>query len=240
MVKKRLRHAVAGGWVLLVMGLAISVPAQDSDLVAGKMLFRSTEISETGLTCWHCHANFNEKKTPDGHVRPGYPLYNVGWRSTWNRWDGQLLSSLDEAIASCMTRWLTKRQTTGYDGEEAPAHRVRQLRAYLRSDEVSPEQKSEPIEPIRDDKMPSDRMLRLGDVGFGGAAFKSSCGICHKTDGTGPAPSLVRNGYSRYQIAKKVRGLSAKGLNGLKMPSFSKGRLSDRRLVNVVAYVYQL
>ncbi len=122
----------------------------------------------------------------------------------------------------------------------AQKHHVRQLVAYLQSEELSPEQKSKPLEPIVDDKMPSDRMLSLGDASFGGVVFRQSCGICHKTEGTGPAPSLIRNGYSRYQIAKKVRGLDEKGLNGLRMPLFSKDRLSDRQLLNVVAYVYQL
>ena len=83
-------------------------------------------------------------------------------------------------------------------------------------------------------------MLALGEAAFGGVVFRKSCLICHKDEGTGPAPSLVRNGYSRYQIAKKVRGLGTTGLNGLMMPPFSKDRLSDRQLLNVVAYVYQL
>lgn len=214
--------------------------AQDADLLAGKRIFRSTEISSTGLTCWHCHANFNEKKTPDDYVRPGHPMFNVGFRSSFRDWTGKPIQTLEEAISTCMVRWMTERKKRGYNGEPAPAHYVRQLAAYLRSEEISPEQKSKPIEPLLDDKLPSDRMLSLGDPAFGGVVFRKSCDICHKTEGTGPAPSLVRNGYSRYQIAKKVRGLSSKGLNGLKMPPFSKDRLSDRQLLNVVAYVYQL
>ncbi|MBS12446.1 MAG: hypothetical protein CME19_12675 [Gemmatimonadetes bacterium] len=231
-------------WVLsgalLCLAFAAGLPAKDADLVAGKRLFRSAEISETGLMCWHCHADFNEKKTPDSYVRPGHPMYNVGHKSKYRRWDGAPLQTIDDAIASCMIRWMTKRKPASYDGEPAQKHHVRQLVAYLQSEELSPEQKSKPLEPIVDDKMPSDRMLSLGDASFGGVVFRQSCGICHKTEGTGPAPSLIRNGYSRYQIAKKVRGLDEKGLNGLRMPLFSKDRLSDRQLLNVVAYVYQL
>ena len=226
--------------IALVVSVAGSLHSQDADLVAGKRLFRSTDISESGITCWHCHANFNEKKTPDDYVRPGHPMYNVGHRSAFRKYDGSPLRTLDDAIGSCMIRWMTKRKATGYDGEGAPKHDVRQLAAYLQSEEISPEQKSKPIEPILDEKIPGDRMLSLGDPAFGGAVFRQSCGICHKTEGTGPAPSLVRNGYSRYQIAKKIRGLDPKGLNGLRMPPFSKDRLSDRQLLNVVAYVYQL
>ena len=64
--------------------------------------------------------------------------------------------------------------------------------------------------------------------------------MCHLSDGSGPGPSLVRNGYSRYQIAKKIRGIRNKGLKGLIMPRFPKVRLSDRELINVVAFVFQM
>ena len=237
---EKLRNRVFLIGLIVAVGVSAGVRGQDADLVAGKRLFRSTEISQSGLTCWHCHANFNEKKTPDDYVRPGHPMYNVGHRSQFRRWDGERLDKLEAAIGSCMVRWMTDRKEEGYDGEPAPAHHIRQLVAYLKSEELSPEQKSKPIEPILGDKLPSDRMLALGDSAFGGAVFRQSCGICHKTEGTGPAPSLVRNGYSRYQIAKKIRGLDKMGLNGLMMPPFSKDRISDRQLLNVVAYVYQM
>ena len=240
MACKKLRKLVWLAGLLIALRTSVDVRGQDADLVAGKRLFRSTEISATGLTCWHCHANFNEKKTPDDYVRPGHPMYNVGFRSQFRKWDGKPLQKLEDAIATCLSRWLTKRKGKGYDGEPPTAHRLRVLAAYLKSEELSPEQKSKPIEPILDDKLPSDRMLALGDSAFGGIVFRQSCGICHKTEGTGPAPSLVRNGYSRYQIAKKIRGLGKKGLDGLMMPPFSKDRLSDRQLLNVVSYVYQL
>jgi cytochrome c553 len=225
---------------VVILCTAASVPGQDTEVEAGKRLFRSGEISETGLTCWHCHSNFNEKKTPDDYVRPGHHMYNAGFRSEYQRWDGEPVDTLDDAISTCMIRWMTARKERGYDGEPPGAHRVRQLKAYLRSEEISPEQKSKPIEPHRDENLPSDRMLALGDPAFGGAVFRQSCQICHKTDGTGPGPSLVRNGYSRYQISKKIRGLDKKGLNHLIMPPFSKDRLSDRQMLNVLAYVYQM
>ena len=63
---------------------------------------------------------------------------------------------------------------------------------------------------------------------------------CHTRDGRGPAPNLLRNGLSRYQIAKKVRQVENKGLEGLVMPPFPKDRLSDRELINVVAFVYEM
>lgn len=83
-------------------------------------------------------------------------------------------------------------------------------------------------------------MLTMGDSSLGSVVFRRSCEICHIHDGSGPAPSLIRNGFSRYQIGKKIRGLDNKGLRGIAMPPFSKDRLSDREMLNVVAFVYQL
>ena len=64
--------------------------------------------------------------------------------------------------------------------------------------------------------------------------------MCHLSDGSGPSMSLVRNGYSRYQIAKKIRGINNKGLDGLIMPRFPNARMSDREMINIIAFVYQM
>jgi hypothetical protein len=117
---EKLRNRVFLIGLIVAAGASAGVRGQDADLVAGKRLFRSTEISQSGLTCWHCHANFNEKKTPDDYVRPGHPMYNVGHRSQFRRWDGERLDKLEAAIGSCMVRWMTDRKEEGYDGEPAP------------------------------------------------------------------------------------------------------------------------
>ena len=211
-----------------------------SDVVAGKKLFRSADWTATGLTCIHCHADFNEKKDPDGKVRPGHSLFNAGYRTSYNTWDREKIFSLDEAIVACMTRWLTTRQETGNMGVEPAQHHVRQLIAFLRSDEMVQDSKAKPIETMWIDQIPSDRMLKMGDVALGFRIFRRSCETCHVADGTGPAPSLIRNGYSRYHIAKKIRNIDNQGLNGLVMPAFQLDRLSDRELINVAAYVFQM
>ncbi len=233
---KFLRFALLFGCLLLA-GFGF---AQDADIVAGKRQFRSRDGSATGLTCWHCHADFNEKKTPDQYVRPGHPMYNVGFRAQFQAWDGKPLRSLEDAVATCLERWLTDRTEDSLTGVEAPVHRVRQLAAYLRSEDLSPEGKSKAVEPMRAETLPGDRMLTLGDSTLGTAVFRRSCEICHIHDGSGPAPSLIKNGFSRYQIGKKIRGIENRGLRGLAMPPFSKDRLSDREMLNVIAYVYQL
>jgi mono/diheme cytochrome c family protein len=224
--------------VLLTAAIVRDGAAQSSDARAGKRLFHEADWTATRITCIHCHADFNEKKTPDGYVRAGHPLYNAGFRSEYHAWDGSPVATLGEAIAICMKRWMTERVEGG--GEEPAQHEVRQLIAYLQSDELTVERKSKAIELMWSDKLPGDRLLELGDPGLGGAAFKRSCSMCHLPDGSGAGPSLTRNGYSRYQIAKKIRGIDNEGLNGLIMPRFPKDRLSDRELINVVAFVYQM
>ncbi|MDP6039849.1 MAG: cytochrome c, partial [Candidatus Latescibacteria bacterium] len=194
----------------------------------------------TGLTCFHCHADFNEKKTPDGQVRPGHSLFNAGFRTLFHKWDRSKTPYLVDAIQTCTQRWITEREDEGTDGLEPARHHLRQLVAYLQSEALVQESKAKPIEPIWIDKLPVDRTLKAGDSSLGARVFRRSCQNCHLREGDGPAPSLVRNGYSRYQIAKKIRGIKNPGLDGLVMPSFPLDRLSDRELINVCAYVFQM
>lgn len=233
-------------WMIASVGLVAALvtwgmtAGQGRDAVVGKRLFGSGDWSKTGLRCWHCHADFNEKKTPDEYVRPGHPMFNVGFRSEFQAWDGRPLNTLEQAITTCMERWITERKEDSLVGEKAETHRVRQLVAYLQTEELSPERKSKPIDPDRATKLPSDRTLSVGDPSLGDGVFRRSCEHCHRHDGSGPGPSLLRNGYSRYQIGKKIRGIDNAGLRGLAMPPISKDRLSDREMLNVIAYVYQL
>lgn len=233
---------------MLVMGLIFSAmgsprslaqSAKNGDIVDGKQLFWSTDWSATGLTCAHCHADFNEKKDPDDRLRPGHSLYNGGFRAEWQTWDGRKIQTLKKAVEMCIVRWIVARE--GEEEDKLPAkHHLRKVLAYLRSDDLSPEKKSRAIEPMRTNKLPSDQLLELGDLNLGMPIFRRSCSHCHLDDGSGPAPSLIRNGYSRYQIAKKVRGIDNPGLEGLVMPPFSKDRISDRELINIVAFIYQM
>lgn len=226
--------------VMWMTGQAQQGPPRQADVVEGRRLFASQEWSATGFTCRHCHADFNEKKEPDRFVRVGHPLYNSGYRAAWHRWDGAEVTSLENAVSACAVRWITARQDSGYVGADPEAHRIRKLAAYLRSDELSPERRSKALDLKYADAVPTDALLKRGDRTVGQLLFRSRCSICHASDGSGPAPSLVRNGYSRYLIAKKVRALSDEGLEGLKMPGFALDRLSERELLNVVAYVYHM
>lgn len=211
---------------------------QPGDEDAGKLLFRSAEWTATGLTCMHCHSDFNEKRTPDGLMRPASSLYNSGFRAWYNTWNRNTTLNLQEAIEACMVRWITEREEGKNSGVLPAPHHVRQVMAFLRSSEMVVESKAKPLEPMWVDAIPGDRLLMMGDPVVGVRIFRRSCATCHVSDGTGPAPSLVRNGYSRYQIAKKLRGIDNPGLKGLVMPAFPLDRLSDRELINVVAYVY--
>jgi len=237
--------------VVLILGLCLAAwdiyaaddpvdVAQPGDAAAGKRLFRTDSWTATGLTCFHCHADFNEKKTPDGQIRPGHSLFNGGFRTMFFLWDRSKTSSLVKAVTGCMKRWITEREEEGTMGVDPARHHIRQIIAYLRSGPLAQEIKAKPIEPIWVDGLPSDRRLKAGDFSLGARIFRRSCQHCHLAEGDSPAPSLVRNGYSRYQIAKKIRGINNAGLDGLVMPAFPLDRLSDRELINVCAYVFQM
>jgi cytochrome c len=179
-----------------------------NDANAGKQLFRSSEWTATGLTCIHCHADFNEKKDPDGKVRPGHSLFNSGYRMLFSMWNAETTHSLQEAIRVCMVRWSTRRKAKENSGVEPSQHHVRQLIAFLKSESMVEDQKAKALEPKWTNQIPSDRMLKVGDIDIGFRVFRRSCQACHAMDGSGPGPSLNRNGYSRYQIAKKIRAIN--------------------------------
>lgn len=235
------------GVLCMLLGVTFGLWAADrnaaidpNDVFVGKQMFRSAEWTATGLTCIHCHADFNEKKDPDGKVRPGHSLFNAGFRTIFNKWDRTTTHSLQDAIHACMTRWVTKRKVEGNVGEEPAQHHVRQLIAFLRSDALIQDSRAKSIEPMWIDQIPSDRMLKLGDIQLGFRVFRRSCEGCHLSNGKGPAPALEKNGYSRYHIAKKIRNIDNEGLEGLIMPAFPLDRLSDRDVINVAAYVFQM
>jgi len=222
------------------IGFAQSFSSSRTDMQSGRRLFRSDDWTATKLTCFHCHADFNEKKNPDNRrIRPGHSLFNSANRSEWQTWDGQVLRSLEAAIATCAERWLTERD--GSKGGNPPEkHHLRQLVAYLEWEDLSPERKTKALKPVWAKEIPGDRLLKAGDEGLGMGIYRRACVYCHQEDGSGPGPSLIRNGYSRHQIARKIRGIDNLGLRGLVMPPFPKDRLSDRQLINVVAYVYMM
>ena len=112
---------------------------------------------------------------------------------------------------------------------------MRKIALYV--EEISPEQQSKPIDVTRTESIPSDIVLKRGNLVKGKAIFEKSCSICHAE---GPAPSLYRNGYTHREIARKIRGLSKTGIAGVIMPGFSVDRLSNMELLDIVAYVARM
>ena len=49
----------------------------------GRRLFHSPSVSNNGLSCAHCHADFDETKRSDGLIRAAHSLWNAYYRETW-------------------------------------------------------------------------------------------------------------------------------------------------------------
>ena len=89
MDRARRFHLLLLGMGFLLIGVWADVTSSQSvDVGTGRRLFRSHDWTATGLTCLHCHADFNEKKEPDDYVRSGYSISNAGLRTEWQIWDG--------------------------------------------------------------------------------------------------------------------------------------------------------
>ena len=228
----------------------------EGDPWEGRKAYRRAFWTTTGLTCIHCHADFNEKKDPfDKRIRPGHSLYNSANRAIWRNYKGEMIKDLKTAMKVCIDTWIVKPDSAEIKAKAKAAKKRRRRRrkvtekmtgwdhmkimtditAYLK--EMSPERSSKPVEVTREETIPSDRTLKSGNPATGRVIFERSCSICHAD---GPAPSLYRNGYTHRQIARKVRGLSPEGIAGVIMPGFSIDRLSKLELINVVSHVAKL
>ena len=71
---------------LFIHTFAPLLPAQTpirGQASSGRQLFYSSALSTNGLSCAHCHADFDEAKQNDGRIRAAHSLYNGARRVTW-------------------------------------------------------------------------------------------------------------------------------------------------------------
>ena len=76
---------------------------------AGRLLFYSPAISTNGLSCAHCHADFDEETYNDGLIRAGHSLFNAYYRTTWWGKDPEApdaYATIDEAAVVCVLHYM--------------------------------------------------------------------------------------------------------------------------------------
>lgn len=80
------------------------------------------------------------------------------------------------------------------------------------------------------------------DLGLGQAIYQQNCAVCHGPSGEGrpPAPPMNRLGHAHHHPDWELQMVIEQGRTGLgEMPAW-KGKLSDREIEAVIAYIKTL
>lgn len=204
---------------------------EESSRSPGERLYRQSLEEGNTFACATCHAL--EEPTADGTQRPGHPIGNATKRPTYK--NGQFDEMLP-AVNSCLEEWMNAPTWEKSDED------WQTLRDWLDSQATT-----DSAEPIEYDVVSPPSDLGGGNAEKGRQIFNNRCAVCHGKDaaGTNKAPALRRNDLAPKYVAERIR-LSGDsdssvydGLTGGQMPFWSKQRLSDGALRDVVAYVAQ-
>ena len=199
----------------------------DSDM--GMVVYGDPDPKGNTFACATCHAL--KEPSPDGIRRPGHQIGDATHRPSYK--NGKL-NSLLEAVNSCRAEWMNA--PTWDAGSEDYADLVAFLDT-MAGDGEAPTITYEIVAPPKD--------LTGGDADDGLALFNASCSICHGQGavGTERAPQLAGTGLPDSYIATRARtsGLTDspvyEGLTGGKMPFWSKDRLNDDELLDIIAWI---
>lgn len=233
--------------LLLVCVCAAAVQAQTArrgTSAAGRRLFHSAAASANGLSCAHCHADFDEDRRGDGLIRAGHSLANGARRETWWGQEKGTYPDIAAAAVECVKHFM--RNPKGLTSQQAF-----DLQTYLAGITTQPITTPQLVAPGAD-KTGQYRGFEGGDRSRGRHHFYAACHACHPNGRAGIAPAIPRDRDPAF-YAKKVRegdGLGAMlgGLDpnaydeeaGRFMPFFGIDRLENRPLRDIIAYIKNL
>lgn len=210
----------------------------------GRRLYYSAALGADGLSCAHCHADFDEDTQDDGLIRAGHSLYGAASRPNW--WGREAdqpnaYPNIGAAAAVCVEHYLRQ-------PERLTAQQLVDLRAYLRF--INRKQERETLVLTSGADLTGEYQgFDEGNRIKGRELFYAACHSCHPNAKSGIGPALPSDREPAF-YAKKVRegdGLGAQiaGLDpnayeansGLFMPFFAVDRLSNQQLSDIIAYI---
>ncbi|HEU4406178.1 MAG TPA: c-type cytochrome [Polyangiaceae bacterium] len=234
-------RAWAGAGAALLAGLAASCGGVDkterSAADRGRELFSSRALSRNSyndLSCADCHAT----SADDARLLPGASMLGVLQRPSY--WGGDELDLL-ESLNQCLTGFMLETR-----GLEVDDPRAVELYAFFES-----------LPPLLPGPQPFTFVREIGAVPAGDAArgealYAAACSWCHGAPHTGegravelavvvPEGTLAEHGNDptydvRTVVVEKVRHGRYLGFGGF-MPPFSRERLSDQDVGDVLAFL---
>ncbi|MEW6755945.1 MAG: cytochrome c [Candidatus Latescibacterota bacterium] len=228
--------------------LAAAALAADLNLkgtsAEGRRLFHSPAVGTNGLSCAHCHADFDESRRDDGLIRSGHSLWNAALRETWwgqNPREPGAYANIAAAAVVCVEHYMQ-------NPNKLTAQEMLDLQAYLTAITVRPVRLALALAPGAD-ATGEYAGFEGGNPFQGKEAFYAACHVCHPNGNAGIAPAIPRHRLPAFYAAKVREGdglgavLAGVDPNaydpsgGQHMPFFGVDRLSDDQLRDIIAYL---
>ena len=242
-----LRYAAVGAAILFALPAFAQMTITGTS-EAGRRLFYSPAISTNGLSCAHCHADFDEETYNDGLIRAGHSLFNAYYRTTWWGKDPEAsdaYATIDEAAAVCVLHYMRNK-------DKLTAQQQLDLRAYLKAISQRALRTPLALAPAAD-HTGEYKGFEGGNRLSGKDLFYAACHSCHPNGNAGIAPKpLARNREPAYyaRVVREGDGLGSvlSGIDpnaysfkdGRFSPFFGADRLSDAQLRDIIAYIKSL
>jgi hypothetical protein len=246
------RYLPSGSIALLLIALcATSLSAQmimRGTAQEGRLLFHSSALSNNGLACIHCHADFDESRQNDGLIRAGHSLYNAASRLTWwgqEEEDPDRYSDISHAAVFCVEHFMRNPQNL-------TAQQLLSLQAYLAGITKRPLRTPLAMAPAAD-KTGEYNGFEGGDRIVGRKLYFAACHTCHPNGNAGIAPVPIPRNKPAAFYASKIRegdglGSTLAGVDPnaydpdgeLFMPFFGADRLTNGQIRHIVAFIKSL
>jgi mono/diheme cytochrome c family protein len=232
------RTTLALGVALLAVAGFVSAQSA-GDVEKGKKLFYDTGDLEYP-SCGHCHATVpvEEELKKNGKISIAFPVYNSAHRGSYKnshkKEDGKGPATSADAGNICVVAFQNRKKL--------PAADIAALNAFIAS--VSPDKDVKP----RDIKYapPVLESFEGGDAEAGKKNVAIYCSTCHGPTDDHLQFELKPGKAPKKKIAMKVRGYikDAKRKSGMRfkpnagqMSFFATNRLSDKDLLDIIAYL---
>jgi thiosulfate dehydrogenase len=203
---------------------------EDLDAIErGLVIYNQPDANGNGFSCSTCHATTSDEESELLHV--GHSLHDALRRPSFKL--GQLTEFVDAANI-CRVHWMST--TPWVDIEQDYSDVVAFLESFSPSDPV-PALVYQITSPVATGPA-------TGDPQIGCELFHRSCVVCHGPGARGSvlAPSLVAFQLGADFIRRKIRrsgppGTVYGGLDGGRMPFWSRDRLSNEQVEDLAAFL---
>ncbi len=227
--------------IMIVLGVALVataglVGAQDAgDVAKGKKIFTDTGDFDYP-SCSHCHATVSVKEElkKTGKVTIAFPVFNTAHRGAYkNNKKGKYPTSGD-AGNTCVKAFQKR--------DKLPAGDIADLNAFLLTVSPGKDVKQRKIKY----RPPVLKNFDGGDAAKGKKNVEVFCSTCHGKTDDHIQFELRAGKFNKTRVAMKVRGYirDSKRKSGMRfkpnagsMSFFAMNRLSDKDLLDIIAYI---